>query len=363
MKTPETQSLAVGITLPGDPAQKLLAREPILASDFAGIRNAAWLDAARKGKVGVDPDTIQFCFRGGPKVEPDRVDGLMVEISENGRSHQQRFSVESMHSVAVRAVAPLLKEGVLSDDDLFNYYITCLPDDQLPEPPPKETCEVRQRREPLVVESAPLQLYVEASELLEPALIESDKPTDEPLQVFVDEDLWDHMLRVARAGGENESAGIITGRVMRDTKTPELFIRFDACVAAKHAKEEKYAVTMSGDDWADARKFLQLRRQRVNPHETMVASVHGHNFAPQTDAAGRRMCQACPAATICTRTTAAASAADQTWHEIIFNEAPWATLLIWGFNAREQDDWRLYGLSSDGSFAPRPLRLLKREVE
>ena len=99
--------------------------------------------------------------------------------------------------------------------------------------------------------------------------------------------------------------------------------------------------------------------RRVHPHELMAGSVHGHNFVPEADANGNRMCEACATAKICGRTTAAASQADSQWHQIVFGDYPWATLLIWGFNAREEDDWRLYGLDPSGKLAARTLRLLK----
>ena len=101
-----------------------------------------------------------------------------------------------------------------------------------------------------------------------------------------------------------------------------------------------------------------LFRRRVNPHEVMTSSVHGHNFLPAADASGRRMCEACPTAKVCGRTTASASLADERWHQIVFSDYPWATMLIWGYNAREEDDWRLYGLNNDGKLAPRTLRPL-----
>jgi hypothetical protein len=63
-------------------------------------------------------------------------------------------------------------------------------------------------------------------------------------------------------------------------------------------------------------------------------------------------------AKICSRTTAVASVADLEWHQSVFTGQPWAVLTIWGFNAREKDDWRTYGLN-EAVLQPRTIRRLK----
>ncbi len=46
--------------------------------------------------------------------------------------------------------------------------------------------------------------------------------------------------------------------------------------------------------------------------------------------------------------------------EVFFLKQPWATLLIYGWNARGEKDFKLYGLK-DGRLQPRSLRLLKTD--
>jgi hypothetical protein len=70
------------------------------------------------------------------------------------------------------------------------------------------------------------------------------------------------------------------------------------------------------------------------------------------------MCAACEAARYCNRSTAVPSADDFEWHRSVFSGQPWGTLAIWGFNAREQDDWRFFGLEG-GALRERSLRKLK----
>ena len=78
---------------------------------------------------------------------------------------------------------------------------------------------------------------------------------------------------------------------------------------------------------------------------------------PEADENGRRMCDNCAVAKVCSRTTAVASLADIDWHRAVFVGQPWTVLTVWGYNAREQEDWRLYGLA-DATLTPRSLRIL-----
>ena len=79
---------------------------------------------------------------------------------------------------------------------------------------------------------------------------------------------------------------------------------------------------------------------------------------PEADEKGRRACDLCALVKTCSRTTAVASAADLDWHRSVFVGQPWAVLLVWGHNAREHEDWRLYGLAG-GTLKPRTIRRLR----
>ncbi|NOX56208.1 MAG: hypothetical protein GXP27_17545 [Planctomycetes bacterium] len=118
----------------------------------------------------------------------------------------------------------------------------------------------------------------------------------------------------------------------------------------------------SGDTWGELRRQLRQRRKRMGRAEDMiVGSVHGHNFGPALDEAGRKTCAVCSQRSACNRTTAVASLADIKWHFSVFAGQPWAILLVWGWNARDQEQWRVYGLES-GTLMPRPIRLLPSSV-
>jgi hypothetical protein len=105
---------------------------------------------------------------------------------------------------------------------------------------------------------------------------------------------------------------------------------------------------------------LDERRSRLGrPHEIILGSVHGHNFTPAADEEGRQACDACELRATCSRTTAVASALDIQWHKSVFGGQPYAVLGIWGWTARNDQVWQVYGLA-DGALSPRGVRLLSR---
>jgi hypothetical protein len=148
---------------------------------------------------------------------------------------------------------------------------------------------------------------------------------------------------------------------MRDTKTPEIFMVVDACIDARHADEEKYSVTFSGETWSRVRQVLQQRRRRLNrPHEIILGSVHGHNFGPGSKEEGGRLCDACPDLATCGKTTAVLSSEDLQWHHSVFAAQPYAILALWGWTARQEEVWQCYSLAG-ATLVSRPIQLLKAE--
>lgn len=344
---------------------RLLAREPVSVNDLLLPRDETWLRGLRAGALGPDLTRLTMNVLPGESASADRMLGYSIELSDNGRSYRRHYSIHSLIPAALRMARALLKEKeeikeeIFDDDGDLSFYLTAARPEQQPSPDPAEssgTVRVVRRNEPPLFESAPLDDFLHNSA---PLTGRNEKSAADAMPVFVTKEVWDEGHELARAGGEKESAAVWTGRLLRDTRSPEVFLLLDACIKAEHATEEKFKVTFSGETWARVRELLDTRRRRLGrPQERIVGSLHGHNFLPEADDKGQRTCQACPVMKICSRTTAAASAADLEWHRSVFVGQPWALLLVWGHNAREQEEWRLYGLE-DGTLAPRTLRLLK----
>ena len=339
--------------------ERLLARVPLQHADFNLARDETWWWGVRSGKLEIGLDRYAMRIRTDKQDGAGRCVGYAVEIVGEGQSYQRRFPVQSMSDVAQRKVVELIGQKAMQLGETFHYHLRTIPfesarNDDSP-PQSKATIPVP------CCESASLADFLAGSE---PIVGVGDPP--EPWQeaaaeIFVTEDVWQEGRQLAHRGGKNESAALFSGRLFRDTQSPELFIVWDACLEAEQAMEGEYSVTFTGETWARAREMLDFRRKRINPNEIICASVHRHPWYPEADAAGCRMCETCAAAKHCGRTTARPSTADFEWHRSVFVGQPWATLLIWGYNAREEEDFRLYGLQN-ASFKERTIRVLKDQA-
>jgi hypothetical protein len=362
--TDNGEELTVGILAGTEDSQRVLALEPVGPDDVALAREQALLDGLRAGVLPSDFTAVTTHLLAGDTGGKDRLKNFRLELSHGSAVYRRQFPIAALARVARRAEANLRAQQILTDDIEASFFLTTRPtaagDAMLDGSAPR----VKVRSEPLVLESAPLDELLARSEVLRgPALRSKDPdpaaPTDGDVPVFVPEDVWETGHELARRGNELESAGVWTGRLMRDTNSPEVFLLIDECLLADHAAEEKYSVEFSGDTWGDVRSRLEQRRRRLNrPHERIIGSVHGHNFGPEPDAHGRMTCDSCQLLPVCSRTTAVASEDDFRWHQMVFAGQPWEILVVYGWNAREDEEVRCYGLR-DAQLLPRTVRIVK----
>lgn len=358
--------LVIGLLARRDGDERLLGRELICETDLLPARDETFLRGLRAGALPSDLAALSMHVIPGETRAVDRVAGYTIELRDDGRSFRRQFPLSTLAGVARRGALRLIEQGALQTADEYSYFLTTLRADgevlpaETPSAPNSANgLKVTRRQEPLVFEKASLKEYLKNSELMIGCSAPEEPETEPPMPVFAVDDAWKDGHDYARSGGENESAAVWSGTLLQDTDSPEIFMRLDACLQAEHAQEEKLAVTFSGETWARIRELLELRRRRLNrPHERILGSVHSHPFLPEADDKGNRRCAACAVAKICSRTTAVTSLADIDWHRSVFCGQPWAILTIWGFNAREEEDWRVYGLS-DATLQPRTIRRLK----
>jgi len=340
---------------------QLVARVPLEYPDFHLARDEAWWWGVRTGRLAPDLDSHAMRIIPGKDTGEGMLNGYYVELTFGDTSYRRRFTNKSMSSVANRKILELAKDeqSEAKIGDQFSYYLTTIPADE--DQPGNVPMRAQSCREPLVLQDASLKEHLAASEYLTGVSEPPHEPDDAPMPIFVTQDVWDESKEQAHRGGEQESAALFSGRLFRDTDSPEVFLRLDACLEAAHAHEEKLAVTFTGETWAHARNLLEVRRKRLRrPHEIIVGSVHRHPFPPAADSSGNRKCEACSIAKYCSRSTAVPSTDDFEWHRSVFSGQPYTTLLIWGYNARDEEDFRVYGLEN-ATFQERTIRLLKHE--
>jgi len=342
------------------PRGKVLAQIPLNLNDVQLARDDAWWRGVRAGRLEPDLDAYTVRLVPGPATGPLR-NGYTIQFAGGRQEYEQHFGVTTLEHLARRKFLEVVDAELAIADDGYKFYLTVEPAgfDGSPTPSP---LHATMRREPLVFESASLAEATAASQPLTGASPPPDDPESPPMPVFVAEEAWEEGRQQAYLGGEAESAALFSGRLFRDSQSPEVFVLWEACLEARDTVQDKYSVEFTGATWAHARRLLDQRRRRLDrPHEIIVASVHRHPWLPSQDEDGNRVCDQCSARERCTRTTAMPSADDLEFHCAVFAGQPWATLAIWGYTARGEEDFRLFGLRSAG-FHHRSLRLIKKGV-
>jgi hypothetical protein len=335
---------------------RLVARVPLQYSDLQLARDETWWRGVRAGELEPCLEAHTLRIIPGKDHGRGRLAGYSIELSHGKQRFRRHFNIESLAAVARRKMLELVAQETANLEDSYSYYLAAVPADG--DAAADEPQRIKVRSEPLVFEQAPLSDFLARSAPLFGKSAPPENSDDAPMPVFVNDEVWEEGRELARRGGENESAALISGRLLRDTDSPEVFVLLDACLEAEHAVEKKLSVTFTGETWARTRELLDLRRKRLNrPHEIIVGSLHGHNFLPEADSTGRRTCEACTVAKYCSRSTAAPSSDDFEWHRSVFAGQPWATLLIHGYTAREEQDFRLYTVENAQfkEFTPRRL--------
>ena len=347
---------------------RVLVREPVSLADLTFARDETWIHGLRTGTLGWNLHDLSMSVIPGKKDPSGRLLSYYVELGEGERTVRRKFSILSLSSVALRARKRLGEQDSGEDDREFKFNLRQLQadshhgsifDSRAGETASRRRVGTHSTRIAEIpdYESASLIEYLRESEILQSPSFPVDEDQD-VVHVFLTREVWDQTDALARRGGDKESAAMWTGRLMKDGESPEIFMKIDSCIPAELATEKKYSVTFSGSTWAHLEARLAVRRKRLKrPAERFLGSVHGHNFQVSPDAEGNTQCAACSQAKICGRTTAFLSQDDEMWHRSVFLKQPWATLLVYGWNARGEKDFKLYGLK-DGRLQPRSLRLL-----
>lgn len=361
------------MSLEEDDDGRLLGREVVQRSDLSLVRDETWLEGVRKGLLTpLEPSHFAMDIVPGDR-RGEGIAGYGVELTNNGERHRRSFSIHSLIPVAKRQLTRLLQREAVEADVQCGYRLNSVPSAPTSSaivadkekdnfiPAGKLAKRVTRRTEPIVFEDASLADFMQRSEVITRANGASEEESDEaPMPVFTTREVWQQGYQLSRRGGECESAAVLTGRLMRDVDSPEIFLVIDACIEAEHAEESELSVKFTGDTWARVRDVLELRRKRLGrPHERICGTAHSHPWLPGRDEDGEDTCKTCPKVSTCDRTTAVSSQADfNFWQTVHGAGQPWSVLLIHGLTATGADDWRLYHLA-DGSLVPRNIRCLK----
>ena len=373
LTTPDGEAIVLCVAGEGGEQVPLLAAECVRTGDVASMRDETWLQGLRSGELPWDPSSLEAAYHAWRRGNNTRLTGIILELSNNGQRVRRLFHTQCFDLTLQRALERPLARGALSAEQQVHYWLATAPAETVALPV-GETGEfasapagmqVRVRPPAWRPEPARLAQYIEGSDLpasgARPAEeeVETESGRSPHVPVFFGREAWDEGRRFAFRRRNVESAAIFTGRLMQDIDSPEVFVVVNACIAAPHAEEERYSVLLTNESWSQVHSVLGQRRRRLNrPQEIIVGSVHGHNFPPSSGEDGEPACAACERRQTCEKTSAVASSEDLSWHRSIFAGQPWATMLIWGWNARHEEVWQAYGLGG-GMLVARAVRVLR----
>lgn len=368
--TPDGQELLVGLLASGGDDEstegRLLGLEPLKPTDFTLARDETWWAGVGAGVLAPCLEEHDWAVLPGASAGKERVRGYVVEVRRGRQSYRLQFATQTLSPAARRAALRLREQEALGPDEDYSFFLTTRAADEASLPPRDDDgLHASPLSDPLQFDSDSLADWLARSQVYlgpeRPAgPCPADKAPPESMEVFFPREIWDEARELSRLGGENESAAVLLGRLVRDTASPAVFLVLTECLRAEHAVEEKLSVGFTGETWAVVRERLEQRRRKLNrPSERIVATAHGHNWLPAADSSGRRTCEACTVLEVCSRSTCHASQDDQQFHQSVFTGAPWALLLLWGWNAREIEEYRCYGLKN-ATLTPRSIRIVEK---
>ena len=264
IKTSTGEELALDIVDKKADDDRIVARVPLEISDFLLARDETWFRGVRSGALSADLQAHSMHVLPGENRGAGRLAGYSIEVFDGQRSFRRHYATQSLSPVANRKVMDLVKQKVATLADDFGFYLTTVRGERDGNGHGEiEPLKSKSRSEPLAFEDARLDDYLAASEPMPSVAAPPAEATDPHINIFVSDEVWQEGREMARRGGEDESAAVWTGRLMRDKTSGDLFMVLDACIEAEHAVEETYAVTFTGETSGRVRELLERRRRRL----------------------------------------------------------------------------------------------------
>lgn len=199
---------------------------------------------------------------GAPTLSAIRV----VVENESSRS-ESVVPTDYFQPSAHLASRQFVDRGLLGVADRYTYRVTAFavaPNDD--ESQDAGGLSVETIATPLTIVDRPIEPLLERS-----VLVGGDDEADPP--VFIDRRILEEAGAAVRVADRVETAGILVGRLHRDTVDPGLlFIELTAQIPARHLTQEAMQVTLTSRTWADARSAVALRDRG----EAILGWWHSH---------------------------------------------------------------------------------------
>lgn len=216
---------------------------------------------------------------------------------------------------AMRLGNTLVAQKKIASGELFTYAVLAFPISADAE---------RQDPDPLQIEELPVPMALAPGSIedeLTQAAAFGDVGSGQ-MPVFVPQATLDEALTLAERAGHVELGAVLIGKMHRDARSRELFLKVTALIPARHTLSESAKVTFTAETWAAVQAALSLR----GAGEQFVGWMHNHPGAPHWC---KKECS--PEAKLrCLFNTPFFSSADCDLHRVGFSQAHCVALLVTG---------------------------------
>ncbi|MFH1681963.1 MAG: Mov34/MPN/PAD-1 family protein [Candidatus Eisenbacteria bacterium] len=256
----------------------ILFREDGTRLDETGMR-ADWepaiewarFSALRSGRLppGAADERISVLPAWDPRAGEPLVEGFVIDVASNGDHSPCAFSITYFYDQAAEASARLVDKGLLKGGDPFLYAVKALPSGG--QTPNGTTTHMKFRtvesRRPFRAREARLSTFMEGA-------ITSGDPVEGDFPFFLPERVLREAVDRCRRAAEGgvETAGILAGRLVRDSEAPEAFVEATAQIPARHTVAERDKLIFTPETWSDAHQAIERR----NRGEIPVGWYHSH---------------------------------------------------------------------------------------
>lgn len=281
-----------------------------------------------------------------------QVTGMKMAVEHEGRSFEKEFGLEIFEAPAQAELERLIKSGDLGEDkkavfEVFAERIDGGVRDDAPEGREAISTITKIRRKPVPILNGRLADWLDGAVYCAP----KDESQNDDIPLLILKSALDLTHEYAFKSQGNEAGAMLMGHLYRQMEpAPVVFGVIDAVLELRHAKHEKFSLTLTPETYTDLNRQLELRQKRLGrPNEVPLILAHSHGFLPSVAEDGEARCPNCPLRPTCQLTSSFYSAGDVRFHTGLFGKQPWVAGMVIGLSPREERDVRVFCLEGTRS--------------
>jgi len=226
---------------------------------FAALRQ--WVDPRLASEAEIRIGPVWHAKSGAPYA-----DGLRVTAQAEGApSVSVDIPASYFRPNALRIADSLVAEKKLEAGEQFTYAVLAFP---------ASGAENAKAGNPLDIEELPVPVNLapgSIDEEVERSIAFGDL-TPGLVPIFVPQQVIEEVMALAERAAELEVGAVLIGKLHRDGRSNEVFLKVTAQIPARHTLSESTKVSFTAETWAAAQAAVNLRRSK----EEVLGWAHNH---------------------------------------------------------------------------------------